>query len=187
MRRNIGHLGRLVEEVVKENVHVESAGGIYVDRRLLALRPIVDVVIESMHTIAEKNRTVVINEVSECFNVYADGNLLWRVFQNLIGNAIRFAPNGVIRIAATLDDECSKAICEVIGDGVGIPAARLESVFNTLENDAEGNPHGLGLSFTRRLIQAHGGTIKVESEPNRRTVFRFTLPFALLQPASTTP
>lgn len=112
--------------------------------------------------------------------VYADKSKFKQVMYNLLSNAIKFTdPGGRVWVRAR---RAGDALAVDVGDtGVGIPPEdheRIFSEFYQLERSpsrrVEGT--GLGLSLTRRLVELHGGTISVESEPGRGSVFRFHLP-----------
>ena len=110
--------------------------------------------------------------------VLADIGLMERVLRNLIENALRYTPpQGKVIVSASPDS--NGAVIEVIDSGVGIPRDELPRIFDRfyrVEKNrglAAGNA-GLGLAISKRILDLHGSTITVASEPGR-TVFRFTL------------
>ncbi|MBC8040461.1 MAG: PAS domain-containing protein [Opitutaceae bacterium] len=112
--------------------------------------------------------------------VSCDSALITRVLENLIGNAIKHTPVGsAIRIAITQGDG---AVRVAISDcGKGIPAeaqAKLFRKFGTVESRSGGSHHsvGLGLVFCKMVVEAHGGSIGVESAVGRGSTFWFDLP-----------
>ena len=72
-----------------------------------------------------------INSIPHDLVVYADANMLRRVFQNLIGNSIAYYAIGVIKIGARRDETDGGTACCVIDNGSGIDKARLERIFDT--------------------------------------------------------
>jgi signal transduction histidine kinase/CheY-like chemotaxis protein len=112
---------------------------------------------------------------------------LRQVLTNLVGNAIKFTAEGIVRIAIThLDDfgEVHELGIVVQDTGVGIPKDRLKAVFtpftqadNTITRRFAGT--GLGLSITDRLVRLMGGTIRVESEMGVGTTFHLRLPMTV--------
>ncbi len=111
--------------------------------------------------------------------VWADDDLVRRVFQNLIGNAIKFTPEGgSITITAGLQENDQSQIQVAISDtGPGIPEELRGRLFRKFATGtSEGVGSGLGLAFCRLAIEAHGGQIWIESEPGSGTTFKFTLP-----------
>jgi two-component system, OmpR family, phosphate regulon sensor histidine kinase PhoR len=113
--------------------------------------------------------------------VHADRTRIERVLDNLIDNAIKYSPNGgQVTVAATREGEF--LMVSVTDQGIGIShgdVAKLFQPFARLETNVPGSAIqgiGLGLVVCRRLIEAHGGRIWVESEPGKGSTFYFTLP-----------
>ena len=123
---------------------------------------------------------------------WADSRLVERTLENLIGNAIKFTPaGGLVRVAAqTVGHEdngqgaqVSEVSVSVSDDGPGITPdlqGRLFQKFVTGRQHESGS--GLGLTFCKLAIEAHGGRIWVESELGQGTTFTFTLPIAEVSP-----
>jgi PAS domain S-box-containing protein len=109
--------------------------------------------------------------------VLADREQIGRVLTNLIDNARRCTPRGgEIQISATEhNDQVAIAVADT---GHGIPTEYLPRIFNRFVRvpGTCAESSGLGLAISKRLIEAHGGQISVQSEINRGTVFTFTLP-----------
>jgi signal transduction histidine kinase len=112
--------------------------------------------------------------------VKGDPSQLRQVLDNLIGNAIKYTPEGAdpeISIAARDGDgECR---IEVADHGIGIPEKQLGEVFNGFTR-AEGSERypgtGLGLAIVQRIVERHGGTVGVEPNTGGGSRFWFTLP-----------
>ena len=111
-----------------------------------------------------------------------DAGLIGRVTQNLLANALKFAPdNSAVQAGVLARDET----CDVYvrDSGQGIPAAyhqRIFEKFGQVETRATGQvpSTGLGLAFCKLAVEAHGGRIWVESEEGQGSIFWFTLPVA---------
>ncbi len=116
--------------------------------------------------------------------VWVDREKIMRVFSNLLGNAIKYTPaDGRIAISASMDSGEGRLKVLIEDNGPGIPEADLERIFErfyrvekTRSRDYGGT--GLGLPIARRLVEAHGGRIWLESSPGKGTRVRFTLPLA---------
>jgi len=118
---------------------------------------------------------------AEGVNVWADPDRLLQTLTNLIGNAIKFSPNGgeIHLVARNLDD--GEARIEVHDQGRGIPEDKLETIFERFQQvDASDSRAmggtGLGLAICRSIIAQHGGHIWAESAPGLGASFFFTLP-----------
>jgi signal transduction histidine kinase len=102
-----------------------------------------------------------------------------RILHNLIDNAIKYSPKGGdVTIFARQED--ASLVIGVKDQGIGISTedqARLFKPFERLETVEIGGV-GLGLNVCRRLVEAHGGRIWVESQPGQGATFFFTLPIA---------
>jgi signal transduction histidine kinase len=99
------------------------------------------------------------------------------VFENLIGNAIKFTkPGGRITVGAA--SKAREVIFRVADTGSGIAPEKLPRVFDRFWQATRANRQGagLGLPITKGIVEAHGGRIWVESTPNRGTTFSFTIP-----------
>jgi two-component system phosphate regulon sensor histidine kinase PhoR len=177
LNRNVKQLQELVEKVLEENVNLQTEAGVRLERRSIDLWPLVESLIHDLHPIAGTGSTRLTNGVPEELVVYADANLLRRVFQNLIANAIHYTPQGEIVIAARETGAGGPVECSVSDNGDGIPQERLPFVFDKHESDPE-RPGGLGLglAIVKSFVEAHGGTVSVESTLGRGSNFRFTLP-----------
>ena len=114
---------------------------------------------------------------AEEFTVAADGDMIERVFTNLLGNAIKYtAEDG--RIEVSLRDDGTRIVCCVEDNGEGIPPEYLSRVFEKFEQ-VQGNRRGgtgLGLTISRFFVESHLGRIWVESEVGRGSRFYFTVP-----------
>ncbi len=112
--------------------------------------------------------------------VWADEPQLTRVFQNLIGNAIKFQPAGrTPRVDIGVERVGSEWQFAVRDNGIGIDmrhAQRLFQIFQRLHKHDGYEGTGIGLTLCRRIIERHGGRIWVESQPDEGATFYFTLP-----------
>lgn len=113
--------------------------------------------------------------------VLADGSQLVQLFVNLIGNAIKYhGPRPpAIHVSATLDDDGDWWRFAVSDHGMGIEPAHFERIFGMfqrLHGRDEFGGTGIGLAICRKIVERHGGTIDVESQPGLGSTFRFTLP-----------
>jgi signal transduction histidine kinase len=154
--------------------------------RLERLRP-VDILEDARYRFADearrRNIDLVVRAYPDLSYVAADRRALRSIFSNLLSNALRFSPdNSEIQLEA---DEIRDRIQFTVRDrGRGIETERLPSIFGRFVGDAQPGDSsteagtGLGLALVRRLVEAMGGQILVESRLGHGTAFRFTLPLA---------
>ena len=135
-------------------------------------------------------RRLLLDAPPDSVPVSADPDLIRRVFQNLMGNALKFTPaDGVISIGIRPGAE---AVRVAIRDtGPGIPPeyhTRIFEKFGQVEARTTGQKHstGLGLTFCKLAVEAHGGRIGVESAVGSGSTFWFELPWTAQTPHPTT-
>jgi light-regulated signal transduction histidine kinase (bacteriophytochrome) len=113
--------------------------------------------------------------------VSGDRSQLISVFQNLIGNAIKFRRDGIsphIIISSSAADSEGKVLITVEDNGIGIDSRHFGAVFiifHRLHSTEKYPGTGIGLSICKKIIERHGGEIIIESEKSKGTKFKFTL------------
>jgi signal transduction histidine kinase len=118
-------------------------------------------------------------------SVYGDREKVEQILTNLLGNAVKFTPEGgeVIVSAQLLHAQERRLAISVTDTGIGIPEDQLERIFEKF-HQVEGSLHrsvsgtGLGLAITKGLVEANYGTIRVESKVGKGSTFTFTLPIS---------
>ncbi len=143
-----------------------------------------EVLRESLAAVEDRAQEKSIAVMSEIEDAVGDivGNRfsITEMVTNLLFNAIKYTPeNGSVHLQA---GHCGEHVRIGITDtGIGIPAEELENVFdeffrasNAVKSDQEGS--GLGLSIVKQIVEGHGGTISVRSEPDRGSTFTVRLP-----------
>lgn len=181
-RRELMNLGRLVDDLF-ELAQID-AGVLRLDLEPASLHDLISDTLSSFQPQAEHQGTRLVGEVSEDVDpVLIDPPRLQRVLQNLIGNALRYTPTGgTVSLRAVLRGEMVRV--EITDTGQGITPEELPHIFersfrgdeSRMRPETKGVPGaGLGLAIARSLIEAHGGTIGVESDAGKGTRFYFTL------------
>ena len=110
--------------------------------------------------------------------VTADPVLLSQVFQNLIGNAIKFRGEEPPRINLSAKKEERKWLFSVSDNGIGIPHEQTDRIFEVFQRSHDKSKYqgtGIGLAICKKIIEHHGGRIWVESEPGKGSTFFFTI------------
>ncbi|MBE9224143.1 hybrid sensor histidine kinase/response regulator [Phormidium sp. LEGE 05292] len=149
----------------------------------ISLYGLITSVIKSWSPMLTSSQVVLNNRIlSELPYIHVDPEQLWRVFENLIGNALKYNPPGItLTLDAEVDAKTSMLRITVADNGVGIPKAECDKLFELYvrgKDTKDRTGSGLGLYICRQIVSAHGGQIGVESELGKGTLFWFTLPLA---------
>ena len=177
-RSNANHMVQMVADILEIN-RLES-GQMPLDQKPISVPNMVKKVIRTQMSLAMNNDVSIDHEIpDELPLAWADGHLFERVLQNLLDNAIRFTPpDGHIRVSAKEDkDRNNWLLISVCDGGPGIPddlRDRIFLKFTTARHEQSGT--GLGLSFCKMVVEAHGGRIWVENNAEIGSTFYFTLP-----------
>jgi signal transduction histidine kinase len=155
--------------------------GIVLQLQPVQLLTVVEAAIADLEPLLEQNQATLTNLVSvDLPLVNADPTQLWRVFSNLIVNALKHNPPGLLlTINATRKDE--EIYCTVSDNGVGISqqqSVRLFDLYFRGANTRNSVSLGLGLYLCKQIINAHGGEIGVNSALDAGATFWFTLPIS---------
>lgn len=173
---NVHYLETLVSKVIEENTNLETEMGVQLERRKFDLWPLVEALIHDLHPVAGTSTTQLINAIPEDLVIYADAELLKRIFQNLIANAIAYTPRGEVVISAQ-KTKSGAVECAVKDNGKGMPQDQCAAIFAKHHTDSEKDGGlGLGLAVVLTFVEAHDGTVSAQSEPGVGTTVRFTLP-----------
>jgi len=129
-------------------------------------------------------------EIPDALLVIGDEDRLSRVAFNLLNNAYKHAPPGT-RVRFMAEAQGDEAIVTVADEGPGIAPKHVDRIFDRFyrsdeARDRETGGAGLGLAISKRIVEAHGGSIEVESTLGEGTLFRFHLPLAGANPTLAT-
>ncbi|MBO3459552.1 PAS domain S-box protein [Aetokthonos hydrillicola Thurmond2011] len=159
--------------------HVNEIQGVVLQTEKVQLYSVVEAAIADLEPMLQENQVTLTNLVSpDLPTVNADPTQLWRVFSNLIVNAMKHnPPNLSITVNATVEGD--KIRCTVADNGVGMSQQQSEQLFNLYFRGSSLRSSvslGLGLYLCKQIINAHGGKIGVTSAPQAGATFWFTLP-----------
>jgi PAS domain S-box-containing protein len=179
LKRNLERLGVLIEDVL--NVSRLQAGHLTLERRPMALEPVLREAAQTFQPMAEKAGLALELDVAPDVQVSGDPKRLSQVLFNLVDNAFKFTPPGG-RVSIRLHAERGWAEVEVRDTGKGLTPADMAKLFqpfsqvhDTMQTTRSGS--GLGLYISRGIAELHGGTLRVESAgPGLGSTFTFTLP-----------
>jgi len=144
------------------------------------LAPVVASVFEALRVLAnEKGLTFRTEGLDDLPTIQADDTRLFNAFYNLINNAIPEVPAGGSVTVRGQTDSSGKAVVLSISDtGRGMPPELRDSLFTSRVVSRKAGGTGLGTKIVKDVVDAHGGSITVESEEGKGTTFRLQLPIA---------
>jgi len=148
----------------------------------VGMRELTDVVLMLCRSLVGKKSLQLLNKIdADIPPVDADENRVQQILHNLIGNAIKFTERGTVEVSAVVVKD--KLEITVADTGIGIPADKLDRIFESFEQAngsiaREYGGAGLGLAVTKQLVQLHGGDIRVESTVGIGSRLTFTLPLS---------
>lgn len=134
----------------------------------------------------DRGITLQVDVPVETPSVLADPARIDHVFSNLLTNALKFtSPGGKVRIFTEMEEKFVRFVVE--DTGIGIPPEHLGRIFERfyrVPREKQPSGAGLGLAIAKEIVDAHGGTINVQSNPNEGSRFSFTLPRADAAPGA---
>jgi PAS domain S-box-containing protein len=176
--RNVARLRKLVDDLLL--MRQVGAHRFSIERARLDLAAVVAEAVEAAGPAALASEIALTLEAGGTVPVDGDRARLAQVADNLIGNAVKFTPaGGHVQVEVSAQD--GWALLIVADDGIGIPASQRARLFDPFfrassatEQQISGT--GLGLSIVKAIVEAHGGTVGVETEPGQGSTFRVELP-----------
>jgi PAS domain S-box-containing protein len=171
-------LQRLIEDLLNVS-RIESGRSLQMHWNNFDPIQIVEKVMQAQRSYTDRH-TLVIEVPAPVSKVLGDSDKFDQILNNLISNGIKYSPSGgEVRIRVTSDDEVLRVA--VIDRGIGIPADKLGRIFEKFERVDDRNTRqtggtGIGLYLVKHLVERHEGTIWVESELGRGSVFTFEIP-----------
>jgi signal transduction histidine kinase len=147
----------------------------------VALVDIVGRAMDLYRDVAEAKNVALNADAPDDVVVVADRTRLEQVAANLIDNAVKYTPSGG-RVEVQVRREDGRGVLRVSDTGPGIPADEQPRIFDRLfrgDTSRAERGLGLGLSLVKAMVEAHGGTVDVNSEPGRGAIFTITIPLVI--------
>lgn len=173
-------LNRLITDL--RTLSLAEAGQLRLEKQAVDAGALIHQVVERMRLRAEEKNIRLETAVTDGLGaIQADPARLTQVMTNLVDNALRYTPAGT-RVTLAARSTPGGIELAVSDTGPGIPAEDLPHVFDRFwraeksRNRASGGS-GLGLAIVKQLVEAHGGQVRVESQPGAGTQFRIQLPY----------
>ncbi|WP_309888532.1 ATP-binding protein [Archangium sp.] len=176
IRKAVERSTRLIEDLL--DVARMEAGRLSVDRGPEESASLVQEVADLHRALAEaKSIQLTVSVPEDAPAVFADHDRVLQILSNLLGNALKFTPEGG-RVSLQVEPMGSRVRFSVCDTGRGIPAEDLPYLFEPFWQACAGRKEGagLGLAIVKGLVEAHGGHLWVESSPGVGSTFFFTLP-----------
>ncbi|HUW81577.1 MAG TPA: ATP-binding protein [Phycisphaerae bacterium] len=167
-------LSRLVEDLL--SVSQLEVGSARLDMNEVNIARLLRQVVEDMQASAdEKNIELILALPSKVATVLGDKDRLAVVLTNLVGNAVKYTPSGG-RVEVNCAEDGARVQIRVVDTGPGVAPEEQERIFEKFYRSADERVAqlpgtGLGLAIARQTVQAHGGTIELESEPGKGSIF----------------
>lgn len=177
-------MNRLIEDLL--DVSLVEAGQLKLERQRIVVKDLVSEAVEMQALRASSSQIDLRLAVADVSDVLGDRHRLLQVFENLIGNALKFTqPGGHITVGAVPKDH--EVVFSVADSGCGIAPQDLTHIFDRFWQATTRTRRlgaGLGLPITKGVVEAHGGRIWAESQFGRGSTFFFTLPVANINAAT---
>jgi len=179
VQRAARHLMSLISDIL--DLSKIEAGCLTLERETFALAAAVTDALSTQRAQIESKGLHLQVEADMTFRVYADRVRFTQILLNLLSNAVKFTPPGgtiTIRSQHMEGGDLAISVCDT---GIGIPAEEHSAIFDKFHQVGSGTRGtregtGLGLAITKALVEAHGGSIRVESAPGAGSRFTFCLP-----------
>jgi signal transduction histidine kinase len=175
----VARLSKLIDDVLALTRGEASAAPM--ERERIDLAGLCRMAIEAMQArAAEKDQKVEVDLAPSAGFLFGDVRLLRESIEHVLDNAIAYTDRkGRIRVEASGDEE--KAMIRITDNGIGISKQDLPRVFERFDRINEAGVRGeaalgLGLPLTRQFVEAHGGTVELESKKGKGTVVTLTIP-----------
>ena len=174
---NMGRLEKLVSNILTAS-RIDS-GKYQLKQAAQQLLPIVSLVFDRNRLMLEKEGIQMTIDIDAEIKVFVDENALEQVLENIIQNALKYAPNSAFSIEAREKDRFVSLVLK--DDGPGLKAEDLRKIFNKfyrVENEETRSKKGtgLGLFLVKEIIEAHDGNISAYSKPGKGLEFKIELP-----------
>jgi PAS domain S-box-containing protein len=179
IQRAARRMQRLIQDLL--DISCVEAGQLVLDRAALPARDVAAEAVETQRPLAAAAAVELrLDVAAQLPRIFADRHRVLQVFENLIGNALKFTPSGGRVIVGSVPLGGS-VLCYVRDTGPGIPTDDQPHLFDRFwqarrSRMERGSGAGLGLAIVKGIVEAHDGRVWIESAPGEGSTFYFTLP-----------
>jgi signal transduction histidine kinase len=173
----ITEAARRMQALIQDLLALSRAGRAPKKREKVSLRECADLALEALAMRVKETGAQIVQD--KLPDVWGDSTLITQLYQNLIGNALKFSVDQRPLIQLTFEEREGTQVFGVKDNGIGIEpnyAREVFKPFRRLHGRSEYEGSGVGLAICRKIVDRHGGKIWVESEPGKGAHFRFTFP-----------
>jgi signal transduction histidine kinase len=173
----ITEAARRMQALIQDLLALSRAGRAPKKREKVSLRECADLALEALAMRVQETGAQIVQD--KLPDVWGDSTLITQLYQNLIGNALKFSVDQRPLIQLTFEEREGTQVFGVKDNGIGIEpnyAREVFKPFRRLHGRSEYEGSGVGLAICRKIVDRHGGKIWVESEPGKGAHFRFTFP-----------
>jgi light-regulated signal transduction histidine kinase (bacteriophytochrome) len=166
-----------MQEMIKDLLEYSKVGMEGINLKPVDFSLALNKAVLNLKTAIEESGAIVTHD--ELPTLMADASQINRLFQNLMGNAIKFHGKEALRVHISAERKDNEWVFSVRDNGIGIEPKAIERifvVFQRLHARGEYPGTGIGLAICKRIVERHGGRIWVESEPGKGSKFFFALP-----------
>ncbi len=175
--RSVERTNRLICDIL-DVTRIESGRELTIESGFLEVEPLVDALLDSFRPQAEERLQEIECRIQpDLPPIYADRDRLLQVMSNLVGNAVKFTPDGG-RVSVHIHEMDEGVEFSVSDTGPGIADGDIEHIFDPywqVQRTARLGT-GLGLTIAKGIVDGHGGQLRVASTPGEGSTFTFTLP-----------
>ena len=177
-QEQLQRLSGLVEQILSMSMERRKTFRLHTEH--LELKPMLDTLIELHKLKAEKEITITYEIEPANLSVTADRTHFSNIISNLIDNAVKYSPGQVLIKLHCHRNANGQVEISVTDQGIGIASEKQKHIFDKFYRVPTGNLHdvkgyGLGLYYVRTMIEKHGGTVSVESEPGHGSTFTLVI------------
>ncbi len=174
----LSRMSKLINDL--QQLSLAEAGRIKLDRRWYDFNPLIEEIVHVLGSVAEEKEITLISHGRAGREVYCDQARIKQVLINLIGNAIRYSPEGSKVKISVLQLEAELRV-DVFDNGPGIPPEHVPYLFKRFyriegSRNRELGGTGLGLAIAKEFVEAHGGALSVTSKLGSGSTFTIILP-----------
>ncbi len=171
----------IVDDMLR-TVEDPTGEALFLNYERFDLVSVIQSIVKELTFVQQNNDNTMKLNLPDKLSIKADKAKIYAALSNVVDNACRYTKNGIVTIS--LSNKGSDLVCEVVDNGIGISPGDLPNVFDRLHRGSNAvavdpDESGIGLYVSKKIIEMHGGTIKVESILNNGTKATIQMPVGI--------